>query len=156
MGCSIGKMAERLGVPTSTIRYYESEGLLSPGRLRAGGTRVFSEEDYERLFLILCLKKMGLSIADIREYVQLEQQGDATIQRRSRILRQQRADIEERIAELSMILRAIDYKCWLFEKAKVIGHEAAKAEMMAGNVPQEHIEARAWWLGIDNEKEGGQ
>ena len=57
MAYTVGEMARRLGVPASTIRYYDKEGLLPFVGRSSGGIRAFTEKDFEWLRIIECLKK---------------------------------------------------------------------------------------------------
>ena len=68
---TIGEMAKKLGVPTSTLRYYDKEGLLPFVERSDGGIRVFKDTDYEWLFVIECLKKAGMPLKDIRIFIGL-------------------------------------------------------------------------------------
>jgi DNA-binding transcriptional MerR regulator len=105
---TVTELAELLGVTARAIRFYETKGLLSPQR--AGSTRVYSYRDRARLQLILRSKKLGFSLADIREYLDLYDptSGQAQQQRlllrkvRGRIasLRQQQEALESTLAEL--------------------------------------------------------
>ena len=63
----IGEIADKLGVSTRTIKYYEELGLIKPGERSPGGFRLFREEDVERLKRILKMKGMGFSLTAIRE-----------------------------------------------------------------------------------------
>ena len=99
-----GEMARRLGVPASTIRYYDKEGLLPFVGRSSGGIRVFTEKDFEWLRIIECLKKTGMSLKDIREYIELAMQGDETIARRLALFRKQRTVLETRMAELQQTM----------------------------------------------------
>ena len=54
---TVGEMAKLLGVPASTLRYYDKEGLLPFVERSPGGMRMFQEKDYEWLQIIGCLKK---------------------------------------------------------------------------------------------------
>ncbi len=54
---TVGEMAKILGVPASTLRYYDKEGLLPFVERSNGGIRMFTEKDYEWLKVIECLKK---------------------------------------------------------------------------------------------------
>ena len=65
----IGEVAERLGVSTRTIKYYEELGLVSPENRSPGGFRLYSAPDVERLERILRIKNMGFSLAAIREFL---------------------------------------------------------------------------------------
>lgn len=64
-GLGIGHIAERTGLSVSAIRYYESEGLVSPGR-STGGTRKFERSDIRRLSFVLIAQGLGFSISEIR------------------------------------------------------------------------------------------
>ncbi len=65
----IGGVADRLGVSTRTIKYYEELGLVSPENRSPGGFRLYGASDVERLERILRLKGMGFSLAAIREFL---------------------------------------------------------------------------------------
>lgn len=62
MAYTIGEMAKMLGVPASTLRYYDKEGLLPFVARSSGGIRQFRESDIEWLRVIGCMKKAGMSI----------------------------------------------------------------------------------------------
>ena len=80
----------RLDVPASTLRFYDKEGLLPFVERSPGGIRIFQDTDLEWLQIIGCMKKAGMSIRDIRQYIEQAQQGDDTIVLRLVILRRQR------------------------------------------------------------------
>ena len=72
---TVGEIARISGIPAHTLRYYDREGLL-PGIERSeGGIRRFKEEDFQTLFIIECLKSSGLSIKEIRRYMELAEAG---------------------------------------------------------------------------------
>ena len=72
---TVGEMAQKLGVPASTLRYYDKEGLLPFVERSSGGIRMFRENDFEWLQVIRCMKKAGMSIKDIRQYIELSMRG---------------------------------------------------------------------------------
>lgn len=65
---SIGKVSEMFGLPVSTLRYYDKEGLF-PDMMRVSGVRKFSDRELETLRVIECLKKSGMEIKDIRQFI---------------------------------------------------------------------------------------
>ena len=69
---TVGEMAKLLDIPASTLRYYDKEGLLPFVERSSGGIRLFRESDFEWLQVIGCMKKAGMSIRDIRQYIQLD------------------------------------------------------------------------------------
>ena len=68
MAYTIGEMAKRLGVPASTLRYYDKQGLF-PNMERVSGIRKFGDTEIEALRVIECLKKAGMEIKDIRQFM---------------------------------------------------------------------------------------
>ena len=80
----------RLDVPASTLRFYDKEGLPPFVERLPGGIRMFQDTDLEWLQITCCMKKAGMSIRDIRQYIQLAMQGDDTIALRLVILHRQR------------------------------------------------------------------
>ena len=109
---TIGEMAKMLGVPASTLRYYDKEGLLPFVARSSGGIRQFRESDIEWLRVIGCMKKAGMSIKDIRQYLELSMQGNNTIDTRLAMFRHQREVLQAQMDELQHTLRMVEYKCW--------------------------------------------
>lgn len=72
---TIGEMAKMLGVPASTLRYYDKEGLLPFVARSSGGIRQFLESDIEWLRVIGCMKKAGMSIKDIQQELKQQPEG---------------------------------------------------------------------------------
>ena len=96
MAYTVGEMAKRLDVPASTLRYYDKEGLLPFVARSPGGMRIFQDADLEWLKVIGCLKKAGMSIKNIRVYIELAMQGDETIDQRLELFRNQREVLRNR------------------------------------------------------------
>jgi DNA-binding transcriptional MerR regulator len=76
---TVGELADELGVTTRTLRFYEAEGLISPRR--AGTQRVYGPREHTRLKLILRGKRFGMTLAEIREIVDMYD-GAASSERR--------------------------------------------------------------------------
>ena len=83
---TVGEMAKILGVPASTLRYYDKEGMLPFVERTSGGIRMFKEQDYEWLKIIECMKKAGMPIKDIKNYIELALEGDVTIHERLELI----------------------------------------------------------------------
>lgn len=136
MAYTVGEMAKRVGVPASTLRYYDKEGLLPQVERSPGGIRVFQESDYEWLRMIGCMKKAGMSIRDIRHYIQLSAQGDDTIGDRLEMFRNQREVLRRRIEEMRHTLETVEYKCWFYETAREAGTVQDPKSMTEQEIPE--------------------
>ena len=133
---TVGEMAKLLGVPASTLRYYDKEGLLPFVERSSGGIRMFRDADMEWLRVIGCMKKAGLSIRDIREYIQLAMRGDDTIEARLEMFRRQREALARQMEELRHTMEMVDYKCWFYETARAAGTVDLPRDMEDGEVPE--------------------
>ena len=106
---TITELANEFGITTRTIRHYEDEGLLSPRR--EGQNRLFSPRDRVRLKLALRGKRLGFSLAEIRELFDLydlarDEKGQleqflTKLEKRRALLVQQREDIEIMLNEIA-------------------------------------------------------
>ena len=133
---TVGEMAKLLEVPSSTLRYYDKEGLLPFVERSSGGIRMFQETDFEWLQIISCMKKAGMSIRDIRQYIELAMQGDDTIDLRLQMFQRQRDALKAQIAEMERTLETVEYKCWFYETARAAGTVDAPKDMPDGEVPE--------------------
>ncbi len=106
---SITQLSEEFSVTPRAIRFYEDRGLLRPKR--EGQTRIYSQRDWVRLLLILRGKRVGFSLAELREILDLYDLGDgqteqirrtlATAHNKLVSLERQRQDIDQTIVELT-------------------------------------------------------
>jgi DNA-binding transcriptional MerR regulator len=101
---SIGEISEMSGLSARTLRYYEELALLPGVRRRAGGRRVYGDDELERLRFIQRLKTLGLSLAEIRELnavYAIAGSTHAMLRRLDELLAQRLQELDERIRELS-------------------------------------------------------
>ena len=139
---TVGEMAKQLGVTASTLRYYDKEGLLPFVERSSGGIRMFRESDVNWLRIINCLKRAGMSIRDIRRYIEMAMQGDSTIDARLELFEHQRDVLREQLEELEHTLRVVEYKCWFYEKAKECGTTEVPNRMTAEELPEQFRDIR--------------
>lgn len=130
---TVGEMAKKLEIAPSTLRYYDKEGLLPFVERSEGGIRRFQESDFEWLALIGCLKKTGMSIKDIKSFVDLCVEGDASIGRRLELVRKQKQAVLRQIEQLKETLKVLDYKCWYYEEAQKAGTCAVHGKAAGAN-----------------------
>lgn len=110
---SIGDIAEEFGISTRTIRFYEAKGLIAPQRV--GANRIYTRKDRARLILILRGKRLGFSLEEISEYLNLYDADSEQIAQTRHLLnrvenaigdlKSKQKDIEAALAELSEIRR---------------------------------------------------
>jgi MerR family transcriptional regulator, mercuric resistance operon regulatory protein len=101
----IGELTERSGVPSSALRYYEQTGLLLAPRRTSTGYRVYDAEVLPRLRFIRSAQAVGLSLADIREILQIRDSGSAPCRHVLGLLEQRRAEVAARRRELEQLER---------------------------------------------------
>lgn len=107
----IKEVSECYNVSISTLRYYEKVGLFEDVR-RIHGVREYEDKDIERLSLILTLKKVGLSIDKIAQFIQLDKEGDESKIKRMKILQCERQKVLHDIHVQQSNLESID--CMLY------------------------------------------
>lgn len=117
----IGEVADELGINTKTIRYYESIGLIPAAPRTDAGYRDYADEDVDRLEFIRTAQRLGLSLEDIRQILQLREDGQQPCDFVLHTMRRQTRDIDRRIREL-LALR--DELTHLLETAEQPGDEA--------------------------------
>ena len=142
MPYTIKQMSELTGLPASTLRYYDKEGLLPSLRRNNNNVRMFTDDDYHTLRLIECLKKSGLLLREIREYMNMARKGNDTLEGRRNIFYRRRDILKEEMKNLQEILRVIEYKCWYYDRACETGNEESVKNMKLSDVPEEHRHAR--------------
>lgn len=96
----IGELAQRVGVTTKSIRFYESIGLMpDPGRT-ASGYRIYAEVDVERLGFIKTAQRLGLTLDEVREILALRERGEQPCRYVADVLRRQVEGLDRRIRDM--------------------------------------------------------
>ncbi len=121
MPYTIGEVAKKMNVAPSTLRYYDKEGLLPFIQRSENGIRFFTEKDFEILSVIHCLKQTGISIKDIKRYIDMIGEGDKSIDARLELFRKEKESVENKIQEMERTLAILEYKCWYYETSKKDG-----------------------------------
>jgi len=108
---SISELAQEFDISARAIRFYEDQGLLTPERLGAGGrTRVFSGRDRTRLKLTLRGKRLGLSLSEVKDLLDMYESPKDTLVQLRRVLEalgRHRANLERQREDLEMTLAEI-------------------------------------------------
>jgi MerR family transcriptional regulator, aldehyde-responsive regulator len=111
----IAEVSEKYGLSLDTLRYYERIGLIPTVTRTSNGIREYGDMDIKRVEFIKCMRGAGLPIEVLIDYVGLVQQGDATVEARKEILKEQREQLAAKIGELQKTLDLLDYKISVYE-----------------------------------------
>ena len=122
MSYSIKEVADMMNVAPSTLRYYDSMGLL-PNVKKVNGRRVFEDKDFKWLRVLNCMKNINMPISKIKEYVELAGQGDSTLKERYNMILEQKKVIEKELKSLEDCYKEFEYKEWYYETAIKAGTE---------------------------------
>ena len=124
MEYTISEIAKLMGVSTYTLRYYDKEGLF-PNVKRVNGIRIFEDKDFEWLRVLNCLRNINMPIKKMKEYVELCQQGDASLKDRLKMIEEQDESINAQIKTLEYYKQEIYFKKKYYEEAIKAGSESA-------------------------------
>lgn len=133
---TIGQVSKMVGLPISTLRYYDKQGLF-PNMKRTSGVRNFSDKELEALRIIECLKRSGLEIKDIKQFMDWCVAGAATYSQRKELFERQRKTVEAQIEQMNRILDMLQFKCWYYEQALQDGNEERLRSMLPNNLPKD-------------------
>jgi DNA-binding transcriptional MerR regulator len=106
---SVAETATLVGLSPHTLRYYELEGLVRPGR-NSAGYRQYSALDLRRLVFLTRMRMSGMTMLDLKRYIALVEQGRSTEPERREIMLAQRARIKRQLRELTLALATTEYK----------------------------------------------
>lgn len=99
-----------VGMTYQTLKFYCNQGLVPNVKRDKNNRRVFDEHDLEWIKSLTCLKKCGMSIEEMKEYLRLCLQGKASIPERKVMLAEKRDRLVERVAEMQGSIDYIDWK----------------------------------------------
>ncbi len=125
-----------VGLPASTIRFYEKEGIVPKAKRDTGGRRIYSQEDIDRLVPVSCLSATGMSLKNMRKYLapQGTESDEQYCQTREDIITAQKKELEKQRQLLRVRLRYLELKSAYWkargegdtEKAKQLSEQAGR------------------------------
>lgn len=133
---TIGQISEMFNIPISTLRYYDKQGLF-PEIERSSGIRKFGDKEIEALRIIECLKKSGLEIKDIKQFMDWCIEGAATFPQRKELFERQRKTVEAEIERMNKVLDMLKFKCWFYEQAIKDGTDEYIKALLPDRLPKE-------------------
>lgn len=118
---TIKEVAERYHLTQDTLRYYERVRMIQEVHRTSGGIRDYQEEDLRWLELALCMRKAGLPMEAMIEYLRLYQEGDETIPARLELLQNQMELLKKQKEQLEATMSHLSYKISRYEEAMKTG-----------------------------------
>ena len=116
---SIGQVAEMFGLPISTLRYYDKQGLF-PNMEQMSGIRKFGD----------------MEIKDIRQFMDWCAEGPSTYPQRKAMFEERKAHMEAEIAHMNRALDMLKFKCWYYEQAIQDGSEDRLKALIPDHLPE--------------------
>lgn len=142
MQYSIGEVASLAGIPISTLRYYDREGLFPNLERSGGGIRRFTDKEVEALGIIECLKTSGLSIQEIKQFLDWCQEGDSSLQKRRELFYERLAVVTKQMEELQKTMNTLRFKCWYYDTALSAGTEEVPRNLPPEKIPEDILRYR--------------
>lgn len=110
MTYSMKQITEMTGVPASALRYYEKESILPFVERNDKGIRVYDDVNVEWIYFIRTLRETDMPIREIKKYVALYMEGDATKEERRKLLLQHEENVEAKLSSQFEYLKRIKKK----------------------------------------------
>lgn len=112
---TIQQVAEATGLSVYTLRYYERIGLIHQINRAENTHRRYTADDIGWIDFLNKLRATGMSIQQMRDYAELQRQGDSSLPQRLQMLKDHQCKVEARMAELQEHLKFIHYKVGIYE-----------------------------------------
>ena len=119
---TIKEVCQKYGITRDTLRYYEKAGMIPEVPRTSAGIREYGEEELRWIELALCMRRAGLPVAAMAEYLKLFRQGDATIPDRLKLLTEQRDALIRQRDQTNETIARLEYKIGRYREAVRTGH----------------------------------
>lgn len=135
---TIAEVSRKYDITPDTLRYYERIGLIPPVPRTKGGIRDYDEESCGWIELMKCMRRAGVQIEALIEYVELFRQGDATLDARKNLLIEQRNHLISRMEDMQASLNRLNDKIEGYEQ----GMRGAEKDLARLRQEKEERESR--------------
>lgn len=115
MEYSMKQVCEQTGLSYDTLKFYCNEGLVPGLKRDEHNYRIFTEQNIEWIRNLTCLKNCGMSISEMKRYVELCRQGESTIPERRDILNTKLQNLRQEIERIEKNIDFIMYKLQFYE-----------------------------------------
>ncbi len=117
---TITEVSKKYDITADTLRYYERIGLIPPVPRNNSGIRNYDDESCRWIELMKCMRKSGVQIVALVEYVALFAQGDATNEARKALLIEQRNQLKDKMNDMQESLDRLNNKIDRYEKGLML------------------------------------
>ncbi len=124
---TIKEISEKYDISPDTLRYYERIGLIPKVPRNKSGIRDYDKESCGWIELMKCMRKAGVQIEALIEYVSLFKEGDSTINARKELLIEQRNKLIEKMEDMQDSLDRLNYKINRYEQGLMVTEKKLKA-----------------------------
>lgn len=104
---TIGTLADRLGLNTRTIRYYERVGLIPPAQRSEGGYRLYMPADEDRIRFIKSAQRLGLTLGEVKETLAFRERGERPCRYVAGLIDDRLGEVNQRLRELRAFKREL-------------------------------------------------
>ena len=118
---TIAEVSRAYDISADTLRYYERIGLIPPVPRTKSGIRDYDDVSCGWIELMICMRKAGVQIEALIEYVKLYQEGDETFEARLQLLSEEREKLEEQKAQIESAINRLNHKISKYEEAVKTG-----------------------------------
>lgn len=123
MSYRIGEMARKLGTSEHTLRYYEKMGLVVPSR-DSNNIRVYTDEEGNWIKFILHMKETGMSLEDMKRYIDLVEKGQEGLDELLQILYKHQEEVRAKLLIYQENLKLLKKKIKFYEDSRKVGSDS--------------------------------
>ena len=134
---SIGEVSKMFQLSIPTLRYYDQQGLFPNLKRTKAGLRSFDDNDVESIRIIEYLKKAGMSLKDIRIFIDWCNTGDSTLVERRDMFLERLDNVTAEIEELNRVQDLLKFKSWYYSQAVKENTEARIRKIQLEEMPEE-------------------
>ncbi|WP_283583630.1 MerR family transcriptional regulator [Limosilactobacillus difficilis] len=116
---TITEVSKKYDLKADTLRYYERIGLIPSVPRQSNGNRYYPDDLQSWIEMIVCLRHSGVTIETLIDYAHLMEQGDATLDAREELLREQLALLEQKRHNLDRSINRLQHKISLYETGEI-------------------------------------
>lgn len=140
---TVKEVSRKTGLSPHTIRFYLREGLFPSIERAPNGTRLFNEENIETFYMIECMKRCGMTISQIRQYMEWLSAGDQNIDKCLNLFLEKQHILENEMKCLRECVDAVKYKVWYYRTAQKAGTISIHHNMPPEDIPEDMGEIRS-------------